>query len=159
MKNIAMKTKLISYFLMIFLLGCQSSGYRNQIVDVSSDREKVEEIFNVFDMQMKGSDEYLKYLEDDVILMAHNVPEINGKEDYMEHIKENRSYGITEIEHKLIELYPYKELVIARGKAIGTFQANNSQDKMPFETKNMFVFRRLANGELSVWQTIFNMNP
>lgn len=108
---------------------------------------------------MQGSDEYIRYLEEDVILMAHNIPVINGQQDYIEHIQESRSYGTTNIQHQLLEAYSYEDHVIARGKAIGTFHANGSDKRIAFETKNVFVFRRLDTGELKIWQTIFNMNP
>ncbi len=133
---------------------------KNSIAErFEGDRASIEAIFDVFDEQMNDSDDYLKYLADDVILMAHNVPEIRGRAAYVKHIAENRSYGVTEIEHKLIELFSYEDVVIARGRAIGTFQAKGATDRSQFETKNVFIFRRAEGGGLKVWQIIFNMNP
>jgi hypothetical protein len=50
-------------------------------------------------------------------------------------------------------------VVIARGRAIGSFTPHGGSTASNFETKNVFIFRRVANGNLEVWQIIFNDAP
>lgn len=56
-------------------------------------------------------------------------------------------------------VYSYAEVVIVRGRAVGTYAAPGQQVSQSFETRNLFVFRRIPGGKLQVWQIIFNHVP
>ena len=103
-------------------------------------------------------DAYLGHVADDVILMPNNATVIEGKAAYRKHIEDSLPHGQLVLRHELIAIYPFQDLVVARGRAIGTFTARGETTAHPFETKNIFLFRRSADG-LKVWQIIFNHSP
>lgn len=131
-----------------------------------TDRQKVAAIFARHDEVYRhaddvgpGLDAYLRNVADDVILMPHDARAIEGKPAYRRHIEESFADGRMTIRHELIELYSFAETVIVRGRAVGTFTPRGQTVVHSFETKNLFVFRRTAGGELQVWQIIFNHSP
>lgn len=148
---------IIIILLCLFTMGCSSTGLK---VDLDSDKSQVLEIFSAADNQTaQGLVTYLENVDENIVLMPHNHPAVIGKSAYEQHIIQNWQGGTTMIKHELIEMTSFKDVVIARGRAIGTFRPNDSQDVFAFETKNMFVFKRDARGNLKVWQIIFNMQP
>lgn len=132
---------------------------REPKVNNTSDRQQIMSIFDSHDKLSLGLDDYLSAVADDVILMAHDSRVIVGKEAYRQHIVDAWATGKLEIKHELIASYSYPGLVIARGRAVGAFTPSGTGNTYPFETKNVFIFRRLVSGELQVWQIIFNMDP
>ncbi|MEM6337888.1 MAG: nuclear transport factor 2 family protein [Bacteroidota bacterium] len=141
------------------LLGLASLSCTESQPDPAGDKALIETIFAAADSQEpEGLDAYLAYMEEDVILMPHDHPAVEGKAAYKAHVESSWMAGDTEIRHELIDFDAFDEVVIARGRASGTFQPAGSMEVYPFETKNVFVFKRAAGG-LKVWRVIFNMNP
>jgi ketosteroid isomerase-like protein len=122
----------------------------------SSDRARVEVIFAAHDRQTPAIEEYMAAVADDVILMPQGAPALEGKAAYRRNVEEFYASG-TRIRHEVIAVYSYAEVVIVRGRAVGSFVADGKPQA--FETKNLFVFRRSPDGGLKVWQIIFNQNP
>jgi ketosteroid isomerase-like protein len=125
----------------------------------ATDRAQIEGIFAAHDKLQPGLDAYMAAVADDVILMPNNGATIEGKAAYLQHVKEFYASGTIEIRHEAIAVYSYPEVVIARGRAVGKYTPPGGGNASAFETQNMFVFRRLKNGQLQVWQIIFNNVP
>jgi ketosteroid isomerase-like protein len=127
--------------------------------DATADRTRIEKIFAAHDKLQAGLDEYMASVASDIILMPNGGAAIEGKAAYLQHVKGFYASGTIQIRHELIEVYSYPEVVIARGRAIGSFTPHGGSTASNFETKNVFIFRRAKNGSLEVWQIIFNDTP
>jgi ketosteroid isomerase-like protein len=127
--------------------------------DTASDKARIERILAAHDRLQPGLDEYMASVAGDIILMPNGGAAIEGKPAYLQHVKDFYASGTIQIRHELIEVYSYPEVVIARGRAVGKFTPNGGSTTSAFETKNVFIFRRVANGNLEVWQIIFNDAP
>ncbi len=127
--------------------------------DSTADRSRIEQILAAHDRLQPGLDQYMAAVASDVILMPNGAAAIEGKAAYLQHVKDFYASGAIQIRHELIEVYSFPEVVIARGRAVGKFTAPGATVTNSFETKNMFVFRRLGNGNLEVWQIIYNDAP
>ncbi|MEM8599073.1 MAG: nuclear transport factor 2 family protein [Bacteroidota bacterium] len=139
------------------IAGCEQAA---PPVDADADRAEVERILTLADRQDEaGLEAYLSHVAPDVVLMPHNQPLVEGRDAYGAHVRAGWTYGQTTVTHEVLALDAYQDAVIARGRAIGTFTPNGTDEAMAFETKNLFVFERDAEGGLRVQQVIFNMNP
>ena len=132
---------------------------RNASAGPAADRTRVEQILAAHDRLQPGLDEYMRSVAADVILMPNGGVAIEGKAAYLQHVKDFYASGSIQIRHEVIEVYSYPEVVIVRGRAVGKFTPPDGSTTNTFETKNMFVFRRLKDGNLEVWQIIFNDSP
>jgi ketosteroid isomerase-like protein len=126
--------------------------------DFKEDKAAIQAIFATHDRLAPGLDEYMRAVADDIILMPNGGKVVEGKAAYRQHVLDFYGAGAIQIRHEVIEVYSYPELVIARGRAVGSFTPPGGAASS-FETRNVFVFRRLANGTLSVWQIIYNDAP
>jgi ketosteroid isomerase-like protein len=131
----------------------------NASADTATDRSRIERIFAAHDRLQAGLDEYMASVADDVILMPNGGASIEGKAAYLQHVKDFYASGTIQIRHELIAVHSYPEVVIATGRAVGTYTPPGGGAANAFETRNLFVFRRLENGNLAVWQIIFNAAP
>jgi ketosteroid isomerase-like protein len=125
----------------------------------ADDKMQIERILAAHDRLQPGLDEYMRSVAADVILMPNGGAVIEGKTAYLQHVKDFYASGSFQIRHEVIGVYSYPEVVIARGRAVGKFTPPGGSPTSTFETKNMFVFRRLKDGDLEVWQIIFNAAP
>ena len=123
--------------------------------DISGDRARIQAIFAAHDKLAPGLDEYMSAVADDIVLMPNRGKLVEGKPAYRRHVEEFYAAGTLQIRHEVVEVHSYPEVVIARGRAVGTFTPPAGTSNT-FETRNLFVFRRAANGQLQVWQIIFN---
>ena len=123
------------------------------------DSARIRAIFAAHDRLQPGLEEYMSHVADDVILMPNGARAIEGKPAYRKHVEEFYSSGTIQIRHEVVEVYSFAEVVLVRGRAVGSFTAPGQQETNRFETKNVFVFRRSSNGELRVWQIIYNDSP
>ncbi|MEM6784570.1 MAG: nuclear transport factor 2 family protein [Bacteroidota bacterium] len=139
------------------VMGCEQPA---QPVDVDADRAEVERILALADRQDEaGLEAYLTHVAPDVVLMPHNQLLVEGREAYRAHVQTGWTYGQSTVTHEVLALDAYPDVVIARGRAVGTFVPTGGDAAMAFETKNLFVFERDREGRLTVQQVIFNMNP
>lgn len=147
-----------------------SSGFaavaREAGPDLAADKRAVETIFAVHDQVYEHAaapgpslDAYLAHVADDVILMPDDAPALEGKAAYRKVIEDSLPQGRLVLRHELVAIYPFTDVVVARGRATGSFTAPGETTAHPFETKNVFIFRRGPSGQLIVWQIIFNHSP
>ena len=144
---------------MVISVAIAALGSLNASAGSATDRTRIEQIFAAHDRLQPGLDEYMASVATDIILMPDGGAAIEGKAAYLQHVKEFYASGSIQIRHELIEVYSFPEVVIARGRAVGKFTPPGGSTTNAFETRNMFVFRRLKNGNLEVWQIIFNDSP
>ena len=120
---------------------------------------QIKRMLSSIDKKQKGLEEHLNDVTDDFIHMPHDKRVVYGKQAYRQHILDGWDEGNAIMNHELIDAYSFPEIVIARGKVTGTWQPAGSKTKHPFETKNVFILKRLKNGKLKIWQIIYNMTP
>lgn len=138
------------------VMGCVQPTHQ---LDSAADRVEVERILALADRQDEaGLEAYLEYVTPDVVLMPHNQPLVQGREAYRAHVQAGWTQGETTLIHEVLALDVHRDVVIARGRAIGTFRPDGAMEAFAFETKNLFIFQRDAEGQLRVSQVIFNMN-
>lgn len=147
-------------FIISVLLGILLSGCISQTPSEDEIRTQILEIFKAADAQnAEGLGDYLSYLDKDVTLMPHDHAQVTGISEYKQHVLNGWEAGTTVLTHQLIDFDSFEDVVVARGRAVGTFQPSGSEQIYPFETKNLFVFKRTPGGALRVWRVIFNMTP
>jgi ketosteroid isomerase-like protein len=123
--------------------------------DAAADRARIETILAAHDKLHPGLDAYMDSVADDFILMPNRGALIEGKAAYRSHILDFYNSGSIRIRHEVVAVHSFPEVVIARGRAVGTFTAADGAVSA-FETRNLFIFRRLAENKLQVWQIIYN---
>ena len=62
------------------------------------------------------------------------------------------------MKHQMIEYSEHGDVVIMRGQVKGIFYAKEGGDGYPFQTKNLFVFKK-EKGDLKITKVIYNMPP
>lgn len=144
---------------LVLSLAIAALGSLNAWAGSAADKTRIEQILAAHDRLQPGLDEYMRSVAADVILMPNGGALIEGKAAYLQHVKDFYASGSIQIRHEVIEVYSYPEVVIARGRAVGKFTPPGASKTNAFETKNMFVFRRLKDGNLEVWQIVFNDSP
>lgn len=127
--------------------------------DQASDETQILKIYAAADQQRSDLDSFMQYVADDIQLMPDGAELVEGKQAYRQHVTDSWSAGEAIMQHEALAIHSYPKVVIVRGRAIGTFQPVNDVNIYPFETKNLFVFRRKDGDRLEVWQIIYNMNP
>jgi len=127
--------------------------------DPAADRAQLEAILAAHDRLQPGIDEYFKSVAEDIVLMPNGAHAIEGKAAYRKHVEEFYASGTIHIRHEAVQVHSFAEVVIVRGRAVGTYTAPGQQTVNAFQTKNLFVFRRTADDKLLVWQIIFNDTP
>ena len=103
-------------------------------------------------------DEQLKVYADDIVHMAPNNFAIQNKQDLKTYLEQQRSYGTSQMTHKMISYEKLGKTVIMIGAVSGTFLPKNQEKHIPFKTKNLFVFKRI-HGHLKISKIIYNMSP
>lgn len=128
-------------------------------VDNATDRRQVQAILAAHDKLQPGIEQYFASVAEDVLLMPNGAASVEGKPAYRRHVEEFYASGDIHIRHEVLEVHSFAEVVIVRGRAVGTFAAPGQQAVQSFETRNLFVFKRAPGGKLQVWQIIFNYPP
>lgn len=121
------------------------------------DRKKVEEILSVLDNQELAVEELLKVFSDNDL--EHFPPankKITSLEQLKEHLLESRASGTTEVKHSIEKLSSYPDIVIMTGKTKGKFKPKGEDKFYPFQTKNVFVFKRVKGDSLKISKVIWN---
>jgi ketosteroid isomerase-like protein len=146
-------------WLVLFSLSLAASLPAGSPVENAADRQQVQSILAAHDRLQPGIDDYFASVADDLILMPNRGDAIEGKAAYRRHVEDFYASGKISIRHEVLAVYSLADVVLVRGRAIGTFVAPGQQEINKFETKNLFVFRRISGGKLQVWQIIFNDAP
>ena len=147
-----MKHIFLGSVLSLLLLGCTQPSE----LDLENDRREVLRIFESIDRQMDGIDEHWAATSDDIVYQAHGRATLEGKEAYQRQALEFFSGGSMEMQHELVDLESYSDVVIARGRASGRFQPPGDTVVHSWRTRNMFVFRRSQAGQLLIRHIMVN---
>mgnify|MGYP001800101630 CR=1 FL=1 len=142
----------LAVIIIFFFTGCQSSASEKSYT-VQSDQAAVQAILSVLDDNDTRLDEKLEVWVDDLVHMAPGYPANTDKEALRHHLEEQQTYGYSDM-----ELDSYPDLVLMRGRVIGTFYPASQDAPVPFRTNNLFVFRRLEDTSLKIWKVIFNQS-
>ncbi len=138
------------------IAGCVLAPANALTPDTAADRTQVQAILAAHDKLQPGLEEYMASVSEDLILMPNGAAALEGKAAYRRHVEAFYASGDIRIRHEVLAVYSYPEVVIVRGRAVGSFKAPGAQTVNTFETKNLFVFKRAPDGKLYVWQIIFN---
>lgn len=120
------------------------------------DKVAITAILSILDNNSTDIEKKLEVWVDDLTHMAPDYPTITNKFDLRAHLKEQSSYGFSDMKHEIIEVHSYADLVLMHGKVTGTFFPASKENPVAFTTKNLFVFRRLSDQSLKIWKVIFN---
>ena len=123
------------------------------------DREKVQAILSVLDRHEAPISEKMDVWADDLVHLAPGQEAITSKAALQAYLEEQATYGRSEMTHEIIDLHSYDEIVLMRGQVNGTFYPTGAGRPAQFRTKNLFVFKRQADGSLKIWQVIYNHAP
>ena len=140
---------LLSSFAAVALAAAPSREFKN-------DKATIQSILAAHDKLAPGLEEYMRSVADDIVLMPNGGKLVEGKAAYRQHVADFYASGSIQIRHEVVEVHSFPDVVIARGRAVGTYAPPGGGATNSFQTRNLFVFRRLENGELRVWQIIFN---
>ncbi|MEN0050448.1 MAG: hypothetical protein AAF806_25510 [Bacteroidota bacterium] len=122
------------------------------------DLQEIKRILSRLDDNEATMDLKMNDWVEDLVHMAPDNPAITSKKDLKAYLVEQKKYGYSDMEHQIIEYNSYDDIVVMRGQVIGTFFPSDGGKSFEFETKNLFIFRRVADG-LKIWKVIYNMSP
>ncbi len=121
------------------------------------DQKKVAEILSILDNQEIPIETLLKvFSEDDLEHFPPGGKKITSIAHLKEHLLQSRASGTTEIKHSIESLRSYADMVLVTGSTKGTFKPFNENSIHAFETKNLFVFKRIKDGSLKISKVIWN---
>ena len=133
--------------------------YKGDFVRIKSDIEKeISTILKVLDDPDLPKEEQVAVYTDDVVHMAPDNEAITNKQDLLAYLNQQKTYGFADMEHQIEEISDHGDIILMRGKVEGIFYPSNGGDKIPFLTKNLFVFTREA-GALKIAKVIYNRTP
>ncbi|MEM6844959.1 MAG: hypothetical protein AAF944_09575 [Bacteroidota bacterium] len=150
-------TNCFAVVILTFLARCHSIA-DEQSYTAQSDQAAVQAILSVLDDNDASLEKKLEIWVDDLVHMAPGYPANTDKNALGRHLEEQQTYGYSDMTHEIIELDSYPELVLMRGRVIGTFYPASQGAPVPFRTNNLFVFRRLEDNSLRIWKVIFNQS-
>jgi ketosteroid isomerase-like protein len=140
---------------LFFSLHCCKQPEQHKIIASTEDTKKVKKILETLDVYGKDINATMDIFTDDVVHMAQGKRATTNKEELQQVLTKEAGYGETIMKHTIIEIHSYSDMVLTRGKAIGTWAPPNGAS-IPFETNNVITFRRSPDGGLKVWHVIFN---
>lgn len=135
--------------------------YQGDFVRVRPAREtekRIKEVLFILDNNEISKEEQLKVYAEEVTHMAPNQEAITNKADLLEYLKQQQTYGYSDMKHKIVEYEDYGNAVVMRGYVEGTFHPSNGGEGIPFRTKNLIVFKK-ENDALKIAKVIYNMSP
>ncbi len=120
--------------------------------------QEIESILKILDDHETPIATKLNCFSEDLVHMAPNNEAITSKNDLSSYLKEQDTYGYSKMQHQIIKVSSFEDVVIMRGQVIGTFHPSNGTKPVAFRTKNLFVFKRVDD-QLKIWKVIYNMSP
>ncbi|NER18443.1 hypothetical protein [Spongiivirga citrea] len=135
--------------------------YGGSFIRVDKDhfvKQKIQNILNVLDNKKTTLQEKLDVWSEDLIHMAPNHSTITSKKQLANFLEAEKENTDITMKHDIIDILSYEDTVIMRGAVNGSFSKKNSQETIPFSTKNLFVFKKNKNGILKIWKVIYNMS-
>ncbi|WP_298545726.1 hypothetical protein [uncultured Aquimarina sp.] len=150
------KHLLWSMIVLSLFIGCKNS-LETPNYSKEQDQKSIQAILKVLDDHKISTADKMDVWVDDLIHMAPNHPIITTKASLIEHINNEKKYGFADMTHEITEMHSFEKNVIMHGKVTGTFYPINEGTPNTFETKNLFVFRRMKDNSLKIWKVIFNM--
>lgn len=139
---------------MLLGVSCQSS-----VATYSQDKVLVEAILRDLDNQSLSTKQQMENYLPEAVLLIPNQKEIRGELALREHLDEFGSNGNITINHQLVELSSFEDIVVAQGGVFGTFTPDDQDSGFPFETKNIILLKRMPTGDLKIWKVIYNAAP
>jgi ketosteroid isomerase-like protein len=147
--------------LFIILVALTVSGFQKApdkaLYSVEEDSKKAKAILKIIDDYYKlDIDAQMSVYADDVVHMAQGSRAITNKAELRKVLEVEASYGHAIMIHKIVTLHSYHDIVLTQGRVKGTYYPAKGGDSIPFETNNIIIFKRMKDGNLKVWQVIFN---
>ncbi|MEO0899124.1 MAG: hypothetical protein AAFY71_22115 [Bacteroidota bacterium] len=135
--------------------------YKGNFVRISKNqslKEEIETVLSILDDNKISKEEQIRVYAEDIVHMAPNNKVITDKKALLDYLKEQERLGHSEMKHQMIEYSEHGDVVIMRGQVKGIFYAKEGGDGYPFQTKNLFVFKK-EKGDLKITKVIYNMPP
>lgn len=151
MKILPFTTRISCLFIFALTLNL-SFAQKSQKFSLDDDTKKVKALLKSIDKDVSDTSVYAN----DVVHMAQGSRAITDKNELARILKAEASAGTLTMTHELITINSFPELVITQGRATGTFQPAGGGAASAFETNNVITFKRIKDGDLKIWQVIFN---
>lgn len=153
-----MKVRHLSVIIIVMLLFIQCDNrLETQKYSKEQDQKSVLAILRILDDHSISTEDKMEVWVDDLVHMAPNHTVITDKTSLIKHINNEKQYGNVDMKHEITEIHSFEKIVVMHGKVTGTFYPANKDTSNNFETKNLFVFRRMEDNSLKIWKVIFNM--
>ncbi|MBQ4821644.1 hypothetical protein [Aquimarina sp. MMG016] len=153
-----MKVRHLSVVITTMLLCIQCKNHlETNNYSKEQDEKLVQMVLEVLDDVTVSTEDKMEVWVDDLVHMAPNHSAITNKTELIEHINNEKQYGCVDMKHEIVEMHSFEKVVVMHGKVTGTFYPINNNAFNRFETKNLFVFRRMEDNSLKIWKVIFNM--
>jgi len=133
---------------------CQTSA-----ISFDQDEAMVKAILSDLDSRDLSTNQQMENYLADAVLLVPDQKEIRGEAALKTHLDEFGSNENIEIKHQIVELDSFNDVVIAQGRVVGLFTADDEENSFPFETKNVILFKRSPSGDLKIWKVIYNAAP
>lgn len=148
----------ITILLMSILVCTQCKNHKeDESFSKNQDQKSIQKILEILDDHTISTKNKMDVWVDDLVHMAPNHPLITNKASLIKHINNEKQYGFADMKHEITEIHSFEKIVVMHGKVTGTFYPVNEGASNTFETKNLFVFRRMKDSSLKIWKVIFNM--
>ncbi|MEN0046089.1 MAG: hypothetical protein AAF806_03410 [Bacteroidota bacterium] len=119
---------------------------------------EIENILDILDNNEIPKEEQIAVYAETIVHMAPNHEVISNKDDLLLYLNQQKSYGHSDMEHKIVAFSQHDDIVVMRGRVEGVFYPINGDAGVSFQTKNLFIFERI-NGQLKISKVIYNMSP
>jgi len=122
------------------------------------DEHEVERILADLDNLSLTTEQQLRNYSLDAVILAPDQKEIRGHEALKVHLDGFGANNDISLNHQIVELSSFDELVVAQGRVVGRYSPNPTESH-EFETKNVILFKRDTSETLKIWKVIYNSAP
>lgn len=117
--------------------------------------EEIRAILEILDNNEITKEEQIQVYAKDVVHMAPDTDVVHGKDSLLVYLKDQVTYGYSDMKHTMVEFSKHGDAIIMRGEVRGTFYPKDNDKGIDFQTKNLFVFERVG-GVLKITKVIYN---
>ncbi|MFD2585653.1 hypothetical protein ACFSQJ_01850 [Croceitalea marina] len=121
-------------------------------------KNRIKEIMAILDNNEISVEEQLQVYSENIVHMAPGQETIRGRARLGDYLKKQRQFGISKMQHKIVDFEEYDDIVIMQGEVVGSYQPKNKTPVVEFRTKNLFLFE-YENTVLKIKKVIYNSSP
>lgn len=132
---------------------------RSDTSQFKNDESAVKKILLDLDNTSLTTEQQLQNYLSNAVILAPQQKEIRGTKALHAHLTEFKKNTNLKINHQIIELESFGEVVVLQGKVLGRVYSPESENYSNFETKNVIIFKRDDSNALKISKVIYNLAP